>query len=417
MTYQDKIQPLRALSARISPMIDALRAPSPRPRTVPVSAGPAPILPSIDIPVRELGDDEVQRARYFAQGQFLARQEDWAELGRLIRTFDQQRLKTSGGAPVPELLARGARADAVEVAREAARRGDARAAHLPVQALEEVYAELGEDHGVALVVARTHLEIGREWHGGGPTHDLSEARKSLFLAHLGAAARIIDRFDAFERDAPSLAALRCDLLAAETAAQDRVADDYEDLIDLDPLCPRHMRALGRDLLPDRYGSYATLDAEARRTAARTADIWGHGGYAWVYFDALALDPAAFRGLDAELFVEGLHDILATRTDQHMANVLAAYTGLALSGRSARGSARARVADCFNWIVCDHLREIHPMIWAAAPTAANAAHVKGAEDGARRGRVRALSALAEHFASEIRAGHRIVFDPSGLTITP
>jgi hypothetical protein len=237
------------------------------------------------------------------------------------------------------------------------------------------------------------------------------------MANFRSAGRIIDHFDIFECDAPTLAQARCALLAADPRPSQRVADDYEDLIDLDPLNSHHMRALGRHLLPRWYGSYEVLDAEARRTAARTRDLWASGGYVWVYLDALALDPMAFRRMDAELFVEGMHDILACCPDQHIANVMAAYTGLTLSGKAEPGSARARIAGCFDWIVRDHLTEIHPMVWASAPTAANEARVKGAEDGARRGRVRALSALAEHFAADIRAGARICFSSEGLQITP
>ncbi|HSG57706.1 MAG TPA: hypothetical protein VLA45_19825 [Paracoccaceae bacterium] len=406
--------PFRSLTARLTPMLGALRSSSARGGALPVAA--APTVPSVEIPITVFTEDEIQRTRYFAQGQFLARQDNWAELGRLIRTCDSQRLRTPGGQPVADIIADGARADAVESAADAVRRGDVRAAHAPIDALEDVLAELSEDHGVALVVARAHLDIGGVWHGDGPTDAVPAARKSAFLGHFRAAARIIDRFDPFACDAPSLAQARCALLPADPRPNRRVSDDFEDLIDLDPHAAGNLRAFGRNLLPRAFGTYEALDSEARRTAARTCDVWGVGGYVWVQMDALALDPMAFRRLDAELFVEGLHDILDVCPDQHTANLFAAYTGLTLTGNAAPGSARQRLAQCFDWIVRDHLREIHPMIWATSATAANPARVKGAEDGVRRGQVRALSALAEHFAAEIATGSRICFGSDGFQIT-
>ena len=416
MTLPEKLPPMRSFTARLSPVLQALRpvaspaAPTRRPRPEP---GPA----NIEIAVRDLTRDELEATRVFAQGQHLARQENWVELGRLVRTFDTQRRRTSGGRSLADLLAAGARADAVEAGRDAVRRGDVRAANDPIEALEEVLRELCEDHGVATVVARAHMDIGQAWLGDSPRDAVPAARKAAFLGHHRAAARIVDRFDPFLLDAPGLAALRCGLLDADSRPSLRMADDYEDLIDLDPQNDGALRQFGRHLLPRWYGSYEALDAEARRTAARTGEVWGAGAYTWIYFDAVALDPMAFRRLDAEFFVEGLHDILDRRDDQHTANVMAAYTGLTLSGMAAPGSARGRIADCFDWILRDHLREIHPLVWAAAPAASHEKPVKGTEDGTRRGRVRALSAIAEHFAADILAGGRVVFSDDGPQVTP
>ena len=72
-----------------------------------------------------------------------------------------------------------------------------------------------------------------------------------------------------------------------------MSDEYERLITLDPHNQRHMRAMGSHLLPRWFGSYEELELQALRTAARTQDIWGAGGYTWVQFDAIALDD---RGL-------------------------------------------------------------------------------------------------------------------------
>ncbi|EPX82224.1 hypothetical protein Salmuc_05481 [Salipiger mucosus DSM 16094] len=262
----------------------------------------------------------------------------------------------------------------------------------------------------ALVLATAHLCVARAWAGRPGAPEPSALRRDARALHLESADRLLDRFDPLEEDSPMLAALRCHLLERQPRAAARLADDYEDLIDLDPACPDHMRALGRDLAPSRFGSWERLDHEARRTAGRTADVWGTGAYAWVWFDALAADPAGFEHVESEFFAEALHDILECRPDQHTANVIAAYCGLSLSGTAERGSARARIAGCFGWIVADHLREVHPAIWARARPRTGATDPAAA---LRRGRVRALSTLAEHFAPQLARGATVVIDARGV----
>ncbi|KMK67863.1 hypothetical protein [Puniceibacterium sp. IMCC21224] len=377
--------------------------------------------PDVVIEIRDQTTEEIERRRYLAQGQFLARQENWAELGRLIRTFDTRRLTTPGGTPMAELLAEGARADAVGAACDAIILGDAKAAEAPLRQLDDMLSELCEDHGVALVVARAYMEVGLFWRGEEPGDTMPVAQQAAFQIHFRTAYNILERFDPFELDAPSLAAARCALLVAETQPALRVADDYEDLIDLDPQSPRHMRAMGLHLLPLLYGNHEALELEARRTVARTLDIWGAGAYVWVHLDALSRDPDAFRRLDAEFFAEGLHDIVERRPDQHTVNVLAAFTGYTLAGTPApnpdaarpQDQARARVARCFDWIARDHLTEVHPLVWAQA---ADPDGVHRPCDGPLCGRDRALTALARVPDQSNDALHVLDYQPARITLS-
>lgn len=377
-----------------------------------------PLMPRLVIPMCDRTEDVRAHNRFFEQGQFLSRQESWAELGELIRNFDQRRVTTPGGTPVAAVLAAGARADAVEAAVAAVHRLDDSGARDTLLALEDILEDNSEDHGVALVVALAHIDIGWAWRGESWGTELPPLNKGGFYSHFDAATRIIDHFDPFELDAPTLAAARCALLAAERRPDQRVADDYEDLIDLDPASPGHMRAMGMHLLPRWFGNYEQLELQARRTAARTIDLWGAGGYTWVYLDALALDDGAFHLLDPELFIEGMCDILALHPGQHTANQFAAFTGQALSGWSEPASTRARVAGCFDWIARDFLREVHPVVWMQEVTPVlHPSALPSDRDAQRKGRVRALSALAEHFAPQIRAGNRVVFDADGVSVVP
>jgi hypothetical protein len=227
----------------------------------------------------------------------------------------------------------------------------------------------------------------------------------------------LDRFDPLEQNSPAWARLRCALLETEAAPSKRISDDYEDLIDLDPGCPAHMLALGADMTPGRFGRWDLLDREARRTAARVSDLWGSGGYALVYMGALTQDLGAERQIDIELFVAGLHDIIARHPTQHMANRLAAFCGVAIPGGSAsRGTPAERLHACFAWVVQDHLRELHPHIWARTRPAGHEPARDDDEDGLlRRGRTRALACLADYYAPALRAGRRMVFLPHGIEL--
>lgn len=417
--WSDLVSPvLRALRRTDNRNIQTALSPAP---VCPVPADPAPVSPDLVIEICDRTPEETERRLYTQQGRFLARQENWAELGRLIRTFDQYRTITQGGTPVAELLATGARADAVNAAQSAIRRGDATAAEAPLVQLEEMLQDLSEDHGVALVVARAYIDVGLFWRGDAWATEVPAAQMAACRTHFNAAGRILDLFDPFELDAPSLAAARCALLAGQSNPALRVADDFEDLIDLDPNSPRHMRAMGQNLLPMVFGSYEALELEARRTAARTRDIWGAGAYVWVYLDALNQDQRAFGRLDAEFFVEGLHDIIARRPDQHNVNLLAAFVGHTLGGTGpvrtdtlcAPEASRARIARCFDWIARDHLTEVHPIVWADA---ADPDGVQRLSDRTDCGRLRALTALARALDGTTRAAPTLDYRPASITLS-
>ncbi|PRY78537.1 hypothetical protein CLV76_10697 [Marivita geojedonensis] len=349
--------------------------------------------PKLTLPVKPSSEEEDLHHALFESGLYLARQDAWATLGERIRAADAARAMTPGGVPEAEILAEGARADAITAATRAVNAGDELGAVSIMNDMHLVLDETPGDHGVAYVVAMAHIDIGWAWRGEGWRQDIPAAHRAAFFRHFKSASDLIDRFDAFELDSPMLAAARCALLAAETRPRTRASDDYEDLIDLAPCMAKYMRALGNHMLPRWFGSYERLDHEARRTMERTADVWGRGGYSWTYLDALLVDDEAFALLDADLFCAGLRDILSRQTDQHTANVLAAYTGTALEPEGVNVEARARIADCFDWIVTDHLREVHPRVWYAA---------KGVwatrlddQDRLTKGRQRASTALDRH----------------------
>jgi hypothetical protein len=176
------------------------------------------------------------------------------------------------------------------------------------------------------------------------------------------------------------------------------------------------------MLPRWFGSYDELELEARRTAARTQDIWGAGGYTWVYFDAIAIDETACARVDVDFFLDGLRDIVEVRPNQEMINLLAAFCAVALRNglglNEQADLARMQIIDAANWLIREHLTELHPMIWAhAADGFDNNARVTSVSRFAARGRADALQVIADQFREEISKGLRVIFTPNGTQTRP
>jgi len=372
------------------------------------------------LPSLAISDEKHARTRLHDTGQRLARQEDWTRLADRITQADAARTHTPGGETAASLLAAGARADAVAAARDAV--GDGREPDpAGLDALEQVYAGHEGSYPIALVVACTHMDIGQAWRTGGSAGTDRQDREARFLDHFRRAEELLAPFDAWAHDAPSLAAAQCALLAARPAPRRRVAGDYARLIALDPDCTQHLRALGVALLPARFGSLDAVNLEARRMAAQH----GAGAYAWVWFDALALDADGLGVIDPDAFTEGLQAIAAQHPDQHIINEIAAFCGLVMAPRcgtarlpTARDRARATIHDCLDWLVARHLHELHPMIWAQALTGPGpASWLPPRRVSLAQGRQAALRAIAGRFADDLADGSALGFSSAGMYRLP
>jgi len=298
----------------------------------------------------------------------LVRQEDWTALSALIAEADAARTMTPGGMSVAELLAFGARADVVLAVEHALlHRSPPQDAPVlrGIEALEHVLAEHADDYVVGCIVAQAHIDLAWSWRGIGWDVEIAPRNRGAFDAHLARAHEIIASFQGHPAGSALLASAACTLLRGKHFSTKIVADRYEALIDLNPQNTASLRALGSHMLPRWYGSYDALELEARRTAVRLKPHWGAGGYAWVMFDAISVDDEACVRLDLDFFIEGLRDILNRRPDPHTVNLLAAYCantmGQAFSGNDSADHIRAQIANCAEWIVREHLTELHPMI--------------------------------------------------------
>ncbi len=374
----------------------------------------------LQIPVRDSTEDDDECDRLRRLGQFLARQDRWCDLAGRIRMAERARSKTPGGMPVTDLLAFGARNDVVAAADHAIADGappGSPALLSGIGALEAVLSEYNSDPAIALIVAWAYIDIGWAWRGSAPEDDVPKRHKASFAAHFDRASEILDAFNGVEMDSPALAAARCAVLPGLRNPHIRIADDYEDLIDLDPHNERHMRAMGNHLLPRWFGDYDQLELEARRTASRTQDVWGNAGYTWVMFDAAANDAEACAAVDVDFFIDGLKDILERRPGQSTANLLAAYCAVSIARHGPDHCTGSALGACMEWIIRDHMTELHPLIWAhAAEGFDNAAPVTSLNRFAAHGKARALSVLNDLFEAEIAKGQQIIFTPHGLEIT-
>ncbi len=367
--------------------------------------------------------EEIARGRWRKRGQNAVRQEDWKVLARDLAEMDKARKLTHGNMPVADLMALGARSDVVRAVEHALLDGrpDAEAPLLAgITAFEEELSAAGDDPMLAAVVALTHIDIAWAWRGTGHHAQIPTLNREAFDAHMDRAAEILLSAGDVEDASPLLLTARArllhrDAMASTTGVSERI-DVFEKLIRLNPRDPHQMRNFGMSLLPRAGGSYDLLELEARRIAAQVSELWGAGGYTWTMLDAVSSDIEALAGLDVDYFMDGLHTILALRPDQFTANLLAAYCSITMSGDGGSDAAdfnRARLHACREWIICDYVTELHPLVWAHATRGFETGlSVHSLERFARRGLKEGHRVLQTLFWPELARGQNVVFTENG-----
>lgn len=319
------------------------------------------------LPIRHATREQSTFRAYFQKGQTLARQDRWDLLARLIRETDRLREISPAGVRMADVLSAGARSDMVSAARKALQRG-AQPCEASLADLDEVAAEGGWP--VAVTIARLHMDLAWLYHGDLPPVSRPANPHPEFDRHFARAAQLLDGFSPLEETSPMLAEARIALLAGDPGAGQRMRDDFEDLIDLDPTNPGPLRAFGLYLLPCWFGTDAAgIDAAARATADRLADVWGDGAYAWTWLDALSSEPETAAACDGARLRRGLFDILDRRPHQEVANLLAGFCALAMApGRAPAGlsaesrATREQLHAAADAIIEHHMTEIRPELW-------------------------------------------------------
>ena len=312
----------------------------------------------------------VEYGWYLNRGQKLVRQEDWNKLGQEIRQFDEVRATTSGGSPIAEILTLGARYDVIRPLEVALRFREPEPSTEGISEFHEVMREHPNDHGVAAILAYTHIDAGWAWYNAMP-HPNHAGFLKVFQEHFALAQEVLNNFNARELSSPILAAAHCATLPRLKNADLRVINEYNELIGLDPTTPLNLRNFGRHLLLQCLGNYDVLDRQATRLREEMHDIWGSGVYAWMYIDALREDQNAFQMLDTDTFLLAILEIFERRPDQYTANAIAAFLAVTLgeySGRqenSALRTKRQKLNEAAEYVAEEFLREIDPMPWYRA----------------------------------------------------
>ncbi|MEO0772388.1 MAG: hypothetical protein AAFZ04_04320 [Pseudomonadota bacterium] len=374
------------------------------------------------LPTLPVSDEEMARATHQDRGQKLARQDRWADLADRIRYADETRLATPAGETASLLLAYGARSDVVSAAEDALHDGAA-PDEAGIEALEDVLLDEDDSYASALVVALAHLDIAWAWHcirfDQTPQEALDRAQH-----HLNRAEHLLSAHDGEALNAPSVLAAQCALGATHERRDLMLGEDYAKLIALDPDGHGHMRALGRYMSRLLHKHPNALEVAARKTASQTEAYWQAGGYTWVYLDALMAEPGAITLLDPDLFVEGMENIIHRQNDQHIINQFTAFCAIAMAPKpkdqdaAAHAAARAQLHDCLDWLVTNHLHELHPLIWSQtllAPSQVPALPSRRAL--VVKGRQTALRIIATRFAEEIADGGSLGFSPHGMYRLP
>lgn len=371
------------------------------------------------LPSLPSADEDMTRMAIWEQGRRLARQENWDTFSSKLQVADAARLSTAGGMSEAMLLIMGAHADVVAAASDSLLDGRA-PDPMGLQALEGLLTDRPDDYTTALVVAMAHIRIARAWQSAieGPL-PIDTPNGPV---HLESARDILSRFDAEALDAPSLAAVDAALIESLDPSPGKIVASYRKLINMDPDCIQYLRAYGPILLSADAKQSTALMREAGMICDQTHDIWGDGAYVWVQIDALAQEPTALAHLDVDLFIQGMRDILKARTNQHIANELAAFCAMCMAPQPglprAAEAARARLHACLNWILERHLHELHPRVWAEwGQPLATTDPSTGHRVLLAQGREIALRSIAAFFADQLADGSSIAFSPSGMYRLP
>ena len=139
-------------------------------------------------------------------------------------------------------------------------------------------------------------------------------------------------------------------------------------------------------------------------------------------DAIASDFEACARVDYDFFVDGLRDILKHTRSQYIVNLLAAYCSNTMQAEVEADpdikAIRAKIAENGNWIVREHMSELHPLVWAhAARGFDNGLRVSCPSRFAQAGLVDAYRSLTQMFKKELEAGQHIIFTSDGVEAQP
>ncbi|MDQ2091545.1 hypothetical protein [Marimonas arenosa] len=276
-----------------------------------------------------------------------------------------------------------------------------------IDAFEDGLDDHPDNHLMAATVAMAHIGLGWHWRGEGYAVDISPIDEQRFIGHFTRAAEVLAPFDAIERYSPALALAQYHLFACHPQAGTLIEDWFADWADLDPQSINPYLLHGFQLLPRWFGAdAAALDHAALRAVAGSEDTLGRAAYPLLYLGTMEeADAEVLARCDADLFLDGLRDLLERTPSQHLVNRVAWQLHRAWKTRpiapdnddTARAvtALRARLGEGFRMVVSDYLHIGLPAVW-------------GGED-------ETLWYVAQAFSDELQAGATIRFGENGAEI--
>ncbi|HMB13846.1 MAG TPA: hypothetical protein VKN37_07550, partial [Roseovarius sp.] len=86
--------------------------------------------------------------------------------------------------------------------------------------------------------------------------------------------------------------------------------------------------------------------------------------------------------------------------------------------AAQEATRARIHGCLDWLLENHLQELHPLIWSQTLLSPGLTpSLPSRRALVARGRQAALRVIAERFSEEIADGTSIAFSSAGMYRLP
>lgn len=373
-------------------------------------AAPAPIralreagmlVDRVEVPVQRKSPEQDEWREIEKGFAALADEGLWISLLDRMRGVDQSRQRFASGRRYADCALTGAITPVTRHLGAAPRIDAATAALAPLTTLH-----IGNlnDYMPAVLLARALIEIGWTVRGPLPPDETARDAREAAQSYFARAEAVLESFDPILENSPMLAEARYRLAPGVEGGAAYLRDWYEDWADLDPADPEMLATHAGLLVPEWFGDYDEIEREARRAARRAADSIGEGAYACFWKAPLEADRAAVAGIDPDLFISGVHALLAGGRSQALANeYVALLFRLTLPGGTESPAAaerayevRARLAEGLREVALRHLTELQAPVWGIE------------EDAIRR-------AMAQIFAADLAQGAVLVAEETGLRL--
>ncbi len=237
---------------------------------------------------------------------------DWVSFAELLKEWDQNRAKCPAGYSTTQF--------AIETFLRiiAGERYDYDCAptaisSIPAQLVAqfETLAAAKPDHyPLAALAAQLRLHQAWDLRGGGYVDSVPEEAWAQIDTHYERATWLLEVYDPIELNSPMLAATKfrlCDHMDPHEV-RTQLHTRYELWRDLDPEDMSAHEAYAFKMLPRWYGTYEELEMGLRKSAA----LHGSKAYAAGYLGVATNDEGALATMDAELFSEGLNELVQFR---------------------------------------------------------------------------------------------------------